>query len=56
MITEGQVVEAYRAWLRLKIREQRQGLIETQSQADERQDAQYHWQTFELQYLAQETR
>lgn len=56
MITEEQVFEAYRVWLRLKIREQRQGLIETESQAGERLDALCQWQTLELQYFAQETR
>ncbi|MER9176256.1 hypothetical protein NKH72_22010 [Mesorhizobium sp. M0955] len=54
MITEDQVVDAYRRALQLKVRERRQSLQETSEQFEERLDAIAAHDLLHLQYLAQE--
>lgn len=55
MITEDQVVDAYRKSLRLRARMHRDD-NETAAEFDERLSAIAEFDTIELQYLAQETR
>lgn len=56
MITEYQVIEAYRAALRMKVRKmniERNGREETDAEQEERIEAICAFDTLELQYLAE---